>query len=92
MFFIVFNHTRTAIAVQQLRRKTHGVLSYAGSLSFARMSAASVKLRWNYTPDEIGKETGELIARSRSLYDQIGRLKPDELVYDNVVKVVFFYC
>ena len=78
--------------VQQLRRKSRGVLSCNQSLDFARMSAASVKLRWNYTPDEIGKETGELIARSRSLYDQIGRLKPDELVYDNVVKVVYFYC
>ena len=46
-----------------------------------------VKLRWDLSTEEILKLTDELIERSRKVYDAVGALKPDELTYQNCLKV-----
>lgn len=46
-----------------------------------------VKLRWDLSTEEILKLTDELIERSRKVYNAVGALKPDELTYQNCLKV-----
>lgn len=50
-------------------------------------SLQGVKLRWDLSTEDILKRTDELIERSRKVYDAVGALKPDELTYENCLKV-----
>lgn len=57
---------------------------------FLRIMAAvaeGVKLNWNLSTEEILKRTDELIERSRKVYNAAGALKPEELTYENCLKV-----
>lgn len=47
-----------------------------------------VKLRWDLSAEEIVKRTDELIERSKRVYDAIGALEPDQLTYENCLKVL----
>lgn len=47
-----------------------------------------VKLRWDLSAEEILKRTDELIERSKRVYDAVGALKPDQLTYENCLKVL----
>lgn len=49
--------------------------------------AERVKLNWNLSTEEILKRTDELIERSSKVYDAVGALKPEELTYENCLKV-----
>ena len=59
-------------------------------LSGSTMAAGveGVKLRWDLTAEEISKRTDELIERSKRVYDAVGALKPDQLTYENCLKVL----
>lgn len=46
-----------------------------------------VKLQWDLSAEEILKRTDELVERSKRVYDAVGALKPDELTYENSMKV-----
>ena len=65
-------------------------------ISSARGKMAStlkeVKLRWDLSTDEILKRTDELIERSKKVYDAIGALKPDQVTYQNCLKVKLLFC
>ena len=47
-----------------------------------------VELRWDLSAEEISKRTDELIERSKRVYDAVGALKPDQLSYENCLKVL----
>ena len=47
-----------------------------------------VKLRWDLSAEEIFKRTDELIELSKEVYDAVGALKPDQLTYENCLKVL----
>ena len=47
-----------------------------------------VKLRWDLSAEEISKRMDELIERSKRVYDAVGALKPDQLTYENCLKVL----
>ena len=49
--------------------------------------AGGVKLNWNLSTEEILKRTDELIERSRKVYNAVGALRPEELTYENCLKV-----
>lgn len=49
--------------------------------------AEGVKLNWNLSTEDILKRTDELIERSRKVYNAVGALKPEELAYENCLKV-----
>ena len=49
--------------------------------------AEGVKLNWNLSTEEILKRTDDLIERSRKVYNAVGALKPEELTYENCLKV-----
>lgn len=57
---------------------------------FYNMAAGveGVKLRWDLSAEEILKRTDELIKRSKRVYDTVGALKPDQLTYENCLKVL----
>lgn len=50
-------------------------------------SVKGVKLQWDLSAEEILKRTDELIERSKKVYDAVGALKPDDLTYENCLKV-----
>ena len=58
------------------------------SASIMANGVQGVKLRWDLSAEEILKRTDELIERSKRVYDAVGALKPDQLTYENCLKVL----
>ena len=60
------------------------------NLSGTKMASSveGVKLRWDLSAEDILKRTDELIERSKRVYDAVGALKPDQLTYENCLKVL----
>ena len=50
-------------------------------------------MRFDLTKEDIEKEANELIIKSKAVYDAIGSLKPENVTFENVVKVniILFY-
>ncbi len=46
------------------------------------------RLEWDLTAEDIKRRSEELIAKSKSVYDAIANLPPDQANYDNVIKVL----
>lgn len=53
----------------------------------SKMSCPGNRMRWNLTPNEIPVEADNLMVKSKSVYDTIGALSPNEVNYDNTIKV-----
>ena len=60
-------------------------------LQFIRnMSVTGNLLSWKITPAQIEQSSKELIEKMKKIYDDVGKLKPEEVSYTSVVKVCTF--
>jgi len=51
------------------------------------MACPGNRMRWDLSATDIAKQADELIESSKAVYDRVGLLKPDQVAYDNVIKV-----
>ena len=45
-------------------------------------------LNWKLSAFEIGQETEKLIEKARKVYNKIGSLKPQDVCFENTIKVL----
>jgi thimet oligopeptidase len=55
------------------------------------MASPGNKIRFDLNAEDIAKETEKLIEESKAIYDKIGSLKPDDISYDSVIKVIVIF-
>ena len=48
------------------------------------------RLRWDLTPEDIKTKADELVHRTKAVYDGVGKLKKDEVTYENTLQVSLF--
>lgn len=47
-------------------------------------------MRWNLTPSDIHMEAEELMKKTKAVYDSVAILTPEQLDYENVIRVKKF--
>ena len=76
------SHTVCAISVRLYQ--TDNKPRYA----IFNMACPGNRMRWDLTPADLTTKADALIARSQAVYDAVGALKPNEVTYENVMKVL----
>ena len=51
------------------------------------MASPGNKMRFDLKPEDIKRESEQLMVKSKNIYDEIGMLSDDQVTMDNVVKV-----
>lgn len=50
-----------------------------------------VLMEWDLSKEDIAKRADELIERARKVYDAVGALTPEQVTYENCLKVSNVY-
>ena len=57
-------------------------------MNHSNMAPAGVNtMRWDLTAEDIVSMTDGLIAETKAVYDAVGALKPEEVTFENSLKV-----